>query len=99
MSQFFLQRLRDGGELVCRIQTDLGADTAYLLCAPVVRRDAWGAPIPRLHIPVDIDGEVHLILMSQMVALPSGSLGPIVGTASAHREEIVRAVDLLVLGF
>jgi hypothetical protein len=91
--------MRDGGELVCRIQTDLGAETAYVLCAPVVRRDAWGAPIPVLHVPVQIDGETHLILMSQMIALPSRSLGPSVGSAAAVRDEIVRAVDLLVVGF
>jgi toxin CcdB len=99
LSQFSLHRLRDRGELVCRIQTELGAETAYLLCAPVVRRDAWGIPIPKLHVPVDIDGEPHLILMSQMVALPTRTLGPAVGSAAGDRDAIVRAVDLLVLGF
>lgn len=91
--------MQDGGELVCRIQTDLGAETAYLLCAPVVRRKEWGAPVPMLHVPVVVNGEEYLILMTQMVALPSSSLGPVVGTAVAARDEIVRAVDLLVIGF
>jgi toxin CcdB len=99
LSQFSLHRLRDRGELVCRIQTELGVETAYLLCAPVVQREAWGASIPRLHVPVDIEGELHLILMSQMVALPTRSLGPAVGSAAGERDAIVRAVDLLVLGF
>lgn len=84
---------------MCRVQTELGAQTAYLLCAPMVRRDAWGAPIPRLHVPVDLDGEAHLVLMSQMIALPTGSLGPIIGSVAGERDAIVRAVDLLVLGF
>lgn len=99
MSQFAIFRLREGGELVCRIQTELGAETAYLLCAPVVRAADWGPPIPALHIPVEVAGEAHLVLMSQMVALPSGSLGPPVGTAAAARDAIVRAIDLLVVGF
>jgi hypothetical protein len=48
---------------------------------------------------VDVAGEGYLILMSQMIALPAGSLGPPVGTAVAARDAIVRAVDLLVVGF
>lgn len=91
--------MRDGDELVCRVQTDLGAETAYVLCAPVVRRRDWGVPVPLLHVPVEANGEEHLILMSQLVALPSGSLGAVVGTAVTARDEIVRAVDLLVNGF
>ncbi|HLS18635.1 MAG TPA: CcdB family protein [Paracoccaceae bacterium] len=99
MSQFSLHRLHDGDELVCRIQTDLGTETAFLLCAPIVRREDWGVPIPMLHITVEINGEQYLILMSQMVALPTAMLGPVIGTAADARDEIVRAVDLLVIGF
>ncbi|MFX0547390.1 CcdB family protein [Roseovarius sp. S1116L3] len=99
MTQFSLCRVRHEDALVCRIQTDLGADTAYLLCAPVVRQSEWSIPIPMLHIPFEFDGEAYLILMSQMLALPTASLGPVVGFAGAVRDEIVRAVDLLVVGF
>lgn len=99
MTQFALHAMRDGNETVCRVQTDLGADTAYVLCAPVVPASDWGAPIPRLHLALDVADERHLILMSQMVALPRSSLGPIIGTAADLRDEIVRAVDLLVTGF
>ena len=91
--------MRDGDELVCRIQTDLGAETAYILCAPAVRRSEWTTPIPMLHVPVDVDGEEYLVLMTQIVALPSAMLGPVVGSAVAARDELVRAVDLLVTGF
>ena len=99
MSQFSLHRMRDGDELVYRIQTDIGVETAYLLCAPVVRRSEWSTPVPMLHVPLEVDGEGHLVLMSQMVALPSATLGPVVGAAIAARDELVRAVDLLVTGF
>lgn len=99
MSQFALHTLRDGDEIVCRIQTDLGAETAYILCAPVVRRRDWATPVPLLHVAVEMEGEASLILMTQMIALPSAVLGPVVGSAEAVRDKIVRAVDLLVLGF
>ena len=99
MSQFAVHRLKTGDELVCRIQTDFGVATPFLLCAPVVRRDAWGAPIPRLHVEIEVDGLAHLILMTQMLALPASDLGAIVGTAARERDAIVHAVDLLVTGF
>jgi hypothetical protein len=65
----------------------------------VVAQAAWGAPIPLLHVPVSHDGEAYLILMSQMVAPPSRDLGRIVGTAAEQRDAILKAIDLLVLGF
>jgi toxin CcdB len=99
VTQFAIHRLRTGDELVCRIQTDLGVETPYVLCAPVVRGDAWGPPIPRLHVAIGVDDVPHLLLMTQMVAVPAADLGAVVGSALERRDAIVRAVDLLVTGF
>jgi toxin CcdB len=99
MAQGRIHRLRDGGELVCRVQTDLGLETPYILCAPVVPRAAWGALVPRLHIPVLLEGVPHVILMSQLVALPGSEIGAAVGDAATLRDELVAAIDLLVSGF
>ncbi|MEQ6250888.1 CcdB family protein [Sulfitobacter sp. HNIBRBA3233] len=99
MSQFALYRLRGGGEIVCRIQSDLGTDTAYILSAPVVARAGWGMPVPLLHVPVTVAGDPHLVLMTQMVALPASELGTPIGSAEGARDDIIRAVDLLVTGF
>ncbi|PVA05221.1 hypothetical protein DC363_16380 [Thalassorhabdomicrobium marinisediminis] len=91
--------MRDGHEIVCRVQTDLGIETPYILCAPVLPRSQWGALTPKLHIPIHLDGAPHVILMSQLVALPSVQIGSVIGDASAWRDKIVAAVDLLVSGF
>lgn len=99
MTHLAIHAVRGGDELVCRIQTDFGIATPYVLCAPVVRRDTWGPPIPRLHIAVDVDGVGHLVLMTQMVSIPASDLGAIAGSAAAQRDAIVQAVDLLVTGF
>lgn len=99
MSQGHILRLRDGDELVCRVQTDLGLETPYTLCAPVVSRAAWGRPVPRLHIPIVVNEVPCYILMSQMVAIPTAQLGASVADASAWRDEMIAAVDLLVSGF
>jgi toxin CcdB len=41
----------------------------------------------------------YVILMSQMIALPATEIGPAIGDASASRDNIVAAVDLLVSRF
>jgi toxin CcdB len=99
MMQGKIHRLRDGNELVCRVQTDLGIETPYILCAPVLPRSEWGALTPKLHISFQFDGLPHVLIMSQMIALPGAQIGPAIGDASALRDEIVAAVDLLVSGF
>lgn len=99
MIQGLVHRLRDGKELVCRVQTDLGIETPYILFAPVLPRAEWGALVPRLHIAIHLDGIPHVILMSQMIALPGSVIGPAVGDATAWRDDIVAAIDLLVVGF
>ena len=91
--------LRDGDELVCRVQTDLGVETPFVLCAPIIARSDWGALVPKLHIPIDFAGDPHVIVMSQMVALPSAQIGAKVGDASDQQDALVAAVDLLVSGF
>ena len=71
----------------------------YILCAPVLPRAKWGAIVPKLHILIHLDGRAHVILMSQMIALPGTQIGPSVGDAPPWRDEIGTAVDLLVSGF
>lgn len=94
-----IHRLRDGNEIVCRVQTNLGIETPYILCAPVLPRSEWGALTPKLHISFSYVGVLHVIIMSQMVALPGAQIGPVIGDASERRDEIVAAIDLLVSGF
>lgn len=99
MSQCAIYRLREGGELVCRIQADLGIDTPYVLCAPMVLRSDWGALVPKLHLEVRVDDAAYVVLMSQMVALPHKELWAIVGNAVNRRDDVIAAVDLIVSGF
>jgi toxin CcdB len=97
--QCAIHRLVDSDDLVCRVQSELGAETSYILCAPVVTRQSWRVVTPKLHLPCAVGDEPHLILMSQMLALPAYQLGAVVGDASAQRDDVVAAVDLLVSGF
>lgn len=94
-----IHRIRDGDEIVCRVQTDLGIETPYILCAPVLPCSEWGALTPKLHILIHLDGVPHVVIMSQLVAIPGAQIGSIIGDASAWRDEIVAAIDFLVSGF
>ena len=97
--QCAIHKLVDSNELVCRVQSELGVETSYILCAPVVTQQSWRVVTPKLHIPCTVGDESHLILMSQMIALPAYQIGVVVGDASARRDDVVAAVDLLVSGF
>lgn len=97
MSQFSVHRLRGGG-LAIRLQSDLGVQTPYLLCAPVVVAKEW-TPTARLHIAVDLEDAPHYVIMTQIAALPASALGAEIGSLARHRDDIKRALDLLVDGF
>lgn len=99
MSQGHIYRTRDGQDLICRVQADLGLDTPLILVAPVVVRSDWGGLTPKLHIPITLTGTAYVIVMSQMLALPQREIGEIISTDTTHRDALITAVDLLVSGF
>ncbi|SIT17026.1 hypothetical protein SAMN05421759_12520 [Roseivivax lentus] len=81
------------------MQADLGIETPYILCAPVVPRTYWGALVPKLHVETVITGAPYIILVSQMVALPPTEIGIAVGSADLVRDDLLAAADLLLHGF
>ncbi|QFS84953.1 hypothetical protein FIU97_18860 (plasmid) [Roseivivax sp. THAF40] len=99
MSQGTIFQTRDGLHLVCRLQADLGIQTTYILCAPVMPRSYWGDLVPKLHVETVIAGAPYVILVSQMVALPASEIGIAVGSAELVRDELLAAADLLLHGF
>lgn len=99
MSQGTIYRARNGRSLLCRVQSELGLETALVLYAPVVNRTEVINPIPKLHVPCILQGEPHLILMSELLALPASDIGVTVGAVPEARDDMVAAVDLLVSGF
>lgn len=99
MQQGAIHRTRDGLDLLCVVQADLGVETAYLLCAPVLPRGEMGRLIPRLHLPLMLESGPHVVALSQLVALPRPEIGARADPARAPREALIAAIDLLVTGF
>ena len=91
--------MRDGNEIVCRVQTDLGIETPlYSLCSglPSLRMGRTNSktacshpsgwrPAHHNHVP--------------LVAILGAQIGSVIGDASVRRDEIVAAIDLLASGF
>lgn len=94
--QFDIHVLAESTGHVCVIQADLGIRMPYVLCAPVIPRGAIGTLVPRLHIPIELRGIRRIIAMGEMMAIPAADIGPRMGSASEHRDDIAAAVDILL---
>jgi toxin CcdB len=52
----------------------------------------------RLHVPIAIAGRGYVILLEELAAIQTTSLGRVTASAESIRYEIIRAVDLLFTG-
>ena len=80
------------------LQADLLDTLQTRLVAPLARLDSVQTPIRTLNPRVDVHGESFLLLTHLCAAVPLRSLGETIGTARGQRDEIVKAIDLLVTG-
>ena len=100
MAQFDVHRGRTAGSypLVVDIQADVHAKLATHLVAPLVARARYPQPLTRLTPIVMVRDAEYVVLMPSLGAVPTSSLGEIVGSLAPHRNALVAAVDLLVAG-
>lgn len=79
------------------LQNDILADTDFVLCAPLIPRDAFPAT-HGLNPVIPVAGTPHVLAPDQMAPLPRRMLKTRVETADPHRDVIARAIDLLFFG-
>ncbi len=70
-----------------------------ILFAPVMHRSYVQNTVKKLYIDCVVGGEPHLVLMTEMIALPASDIGEAANASRVDRDAIVTAVDLLVTGF
>jgi toxin CcdB len=81
------------------VQSDLLSDLQTRVVVPLAKFTALRKkPIRDLTPVVDVDGGKYLLLIPQLAGISIGELGQPLGTVSAHRDEIVAAVDFLITG-
>ncbi len=82
------------------IQSDVLEDLATRVVVPLhLRKSLAFKPMTRLMPEFEIDGHRVVMLTPQLAGISRRELGAQVATLSAHRGEILAALDLLVTGF
>lgn len=97
MAQFDLYRL-SGGQLVVDLQTDLIGIEASRIVAPL-REAGRYTSFPGLTPIVEIDGAQWIVRVQELAAVPGTELRDSVGSLADHRDELKRALDILIDGF
>jgi toxin CcdB len=102
MAQFDVHRnpeqVREDIPYVVDIQSDLLSDLPTRLVAPLVRANAFGAPVGRLHPRFVVEHSPVIMLTTEIGVLPPRTLGGPVASLADHRHEIVAAIDMLITG-
>lgn len=83
---------------VVDVQADIHAKLGSRLVAPMIARSRYTQPLTRLTPIVTIRDAEYVVLVPSLAAVPSVSLGEIVGSLASHRVELIAAIDLLVTG-
>jgi toxin CcdB len=84
---------------VLDVQADLLKSLATRVVIPLVAPAEVGNQIIRhLHFEVEVNGRRFVALSSELAAIPVKALGARVGSVADRREEIVRALDVLISG-
>ncbi len=96
MAQFEVYGLRSC-QLVVNLQTDLIGIDASRLVAPL-RDPGKYTSLPGLTPDVEFDGKAWIVRTQEMAAVAASELGTPVGSLSAHRDALKRAIDILVDG-
>ena len=81
------------------VQSDLLSTLHTRVVVPVTKLNApRKKPIKDLTPVLDIEGGKYLLLIPQLAGISVDELGPPIGNASSHRDEIVSALDFLITG-
>jgi toxin CcdB len=86
--------------LLLDIQSDLIADLATRLVAPLCLTSAMPGKIIKTLMPVfEIDGQHYVMITPQLAGVNKKLLGVTVADLSAYRTEIIAALDIAITGF
>ena len=83
---------------VVDVQGDIHAKLGSRLVAPMIVRSRYTQPLTRLTPTVTVRDAEYVVLMPALAAVPTSSLGEIVGSLASHRNALIAAVDLLITG-
>lgn len=80
------------------IQADLLSDLPTRVVIPLIRAELFGRRAGLLHPPLAIEGHAVVAATHLVAAIRRSELGAPVVSLQAQRDEIVRAIDVLLAG-
>jgi toxin CcdB len=100
MPQFDVFRTRGAGiyPFVVDVQADVHSKLATRIVVPLVPRARYTQPATRMTPIMKVGDHDHVVLFPLMAAVPTASLGEIVGSLAAQRATLLAALDLLITG-
>lgn len=103
MTQFDVRRnpsprSRDHTPYLLIVQSDLLSELDPVAVVPLRRADTMLKPILRLNPILVVEGITVVMMPNAMAGIPRRDLGPVVANLDAHRDTILRALDMLLSG-
>jgi toxin CcdB len=80
-------------------QADLFADFTSRIVIPLRPRADVRHPLKHLNPIVEVEGAQIVVMTQDMFNVPTTILGKRVASLVPHRDQLIRAIDFLVLGF
>ncbi|HET6306995.1 MAG TPA: CcdB family protein [Rhodopila sp.] len=84
---------------VLEVQADLLSHLATRAVVPLLRREDASLPIRDLNPSFEINGESYVMLAQAIASVPVKELGATVASLKDRRDDITRALDILLAGF
>ncbi len=89
----------DGAAALLDVQADLLSHIATRAVVPLLPEGDVRAPIGELNPVMEIKGKRHVTGTQALAAIPGRELKRAVASAAEHHDRIVRAFDMLLVGF
>lgn len=104
MAQFDVYRNPDKASaatvpFLLEVQNDYLSGFTTRVVVPLAVSEQVGQFAKRLHPRFQIEGAGMVMLTERLAALPKGALGVQVTSLAPHRDDIIAALDFLILGF
>jgi toxin CcdB len=80
------------------VQSDLLDPLATRVVVPLVRQAAAPTPMRHLNPVFEVQGEPVVLSTPELAGIPRSALGEKVGNLAPRRDEIIRALDVLISG-
>lgn len=91
-------RTRNQVPFVVDIQNDLLDTLATRVVVPMVRASLVGRPLKDLNPTFEIEGIDVVLSTPELAGVPRSAIGDRVGSLADRREQVIRALDVLISG-